>query len=268
MRAKKSLGQNFLRDANIIDRIVQALGPIEESLVIEIGPGRGALTEKLLEKTSRLIAIEFDRDMIAILNERFGDRSNLTLVNADALNVDYSPLVDAANSPTPAKLVANLPYNISTPILQSLAAQRALFSTLVLMFQKEVVQRITAAPGGKERGFLSVIVEDAFETEKLFDVPPTAFSPVPKVWSSVVRLTPKPFAAGSPAVFRKVVSSCFAHRRKTILNNLRSILKQPDEALEAAGIEGRRRAETLTLEEWRRLADVVGPRIGIQQKVE
>ncbi len=265
MRAKKSLGQNFLRDAGIIDRIVHALGPIDESPVIEIGPGRGALTEKLLEKAGRVIAVEFDRDMIAILSERFGRSDKLTLVNADALNVDYSALLSAEDSPTPAKLVANLPYNISTPILQSLVAQRALFSTLVLMFQKEVVQRITAAPGGKERGFLSVIVEDAFETEALFDVPPTAFTPVPKVWSSVVRLTPKPFSNAAPAVFRRLVSASFAQRRKTILNNLRSILKQPEEALETAGIEGRRRAETLTLDEWRRLADVVRSRIGIQQ---
>ncbi|CAN5347604.1 16S rRNA (adenine(1518)-N(6)/adenine(1519)-N(6))-dimethyltransferaseRsmA [soil metagenome] len=261
MRAKKSLGQNFLRDSDVIDRIVQSLGPIDESAVVEIGPGRGALTEKLLEKAARVIAIEFDRDMIAILNERFGRCDNLTLINADALNIDYSPLVHSENCQDPAKLVANLPYNISTPILQSLAAQRVLFSDLVLMFQKEVVERITAPPGGRERGFLSVIVEEAFETEKLFDVPPSAFTPVPKVWNSVVRLAPKPFTMAAPAVFRKLVSSSFAQKRKTILNNLRSILKQPEEALAAAGIEGRRRAETLTLEEWRRLTDVVEPEI-------
>jgi 16S rRNA (adenine1518-N6/adenine1519-N6)-dimethyltransferase len=261
MRAKKSLGQNFLRDAGIIDRIVQALGPIDESTVIEIGPGRGALTEKLLEKAGRLIAIEFDRDMIAILNERFGGCDNLTLVNADALKVDYSQIIGMPGSVGKAKLVANLPYNISTPILQSLADQRSFFSTIVLMFQREVVDRISAAPGGKHRGFLSVIVEDAFQIERLFDVPPEAFTPVPKVWSSVVRLTPKPFPTADPAIFRKILSASFAQKRKTILNNLKVITPMPETALNTAGIESRRRAETLTLEEWRRLTDIVGPEI-------
>ncbi len=257
MRAKKSLGQNFLRDPEVILRIVQTLGPIEESTVVEIGPGRGALTEKLLENAGRLIAIEFDRDMIAILNERFGRCDNFTLINADALNVDYSPLVNTENDQAPAKLVANLPYNISTPILQSLAAQRVLFSTIVLMFQKEVVERITAPAGGKERGFLSVIVEDAFETERLFDVPPEAFTPVPKVWSSVVRLKPKPFVVADPVLFRKLVSSSFAQKRKTLLNNLKPVMNDPQSVLADAGIIGSRRAETLTLDEWRKLTEVV-----------
>ncbi len=261
MRAKKSLGQNFLRDAGIIERIVQALGPIDENTVIEIGPGRGALTEKLLEKAGRLIAVEFDRDMIAVLTERFGRRDNLTLINADALRVDYSKIIGRPGSEEKAKLVANLPYNISTPILQSLADQRSLFSTIVLMFQREVVDRITAVPGGKQRGFLSVIVEDAFQIERLFDVPPEAFTPVPKVWSSVVRLRPKPFPTTDPAIFRKVLSASFAQKRKTILNNLKAITPMAETALNTAGIESRRRAETLTLDEWRRLTDIVGREI-------
>ncbi len=259
MRAKKSLGQNFLRDADAIERIVGSLGAIDLDTVVEIGPGRGALTKRLLQDAGRLIAIEFDRDMIAVLTERFGMRENLTLINADALNVDYSQIVGTAGGEGKAKLVANLPYNISTPILQSLADQRLVFSTIVLMFQREVVDRITAAPGGKERGFLSVIVEDAFQTERLFDVPPDAFTPVPKVWSSVVRLTPKPFPTGDPAIFRKVVSASFAQKRKTILNNLKTITPMAESALSAAGIESRRRAETLSLEEWRMLADSIHP---------
>ena len=255
MRAKRSLGQNFLRDGGFIDRIVRALGTIEGRAIIEIGPGRGALTEKLLEGAGRLIAIEFDRDMIAILTQRFGGHENLTLINADALDVEYSNLLKDAD--IPAKLIANLPYNISTPILQSLAEQRHLFSTIVLMFQKEVVERITAPPGGKERGFLSVIVEDAFETEYLFDVPPYAFSPVPKVWSSVVRLTPKQGVIVDPVLFRKVVSISFAQKRKTILNNLKALFEDPQSILADAGINGIRRAETLTLDEWRKLTDII-----------
>lgn len=258
MKAKRSLGQNFLRDPDIINRIVRALGPIDDRTVVEIGPGRGALTEKLLENAGRLIAIEFDRDMTAILTERFGSRNNLTLVNADALDVEYSDLLK--NADKPAKVVANLPYNISTPILQSLAEQRQLFSMMILMFQKEVVERITAAPGGKERGFLSVIVEDAFETEYLFDVPPEVFRPVPKVWSSVVRLTPKSVSGIDPVLFRKVVSISFAQKRKTLLNNLKTLFTDPNDLLADAGIDGIRRAETLTLDEWRRLADTIRSR--------
>jgi 16S rRNA (adenine1518-N6/adenine1519-N6)-dimethyltransferase len=255
MKAKRSLGQNFLRDTSVVNRIVGALGPVGDRTIVEIGAGRGALTEKLLEEAGRLIAIEFDRDMIDILTERFGPWEKLTLVNADALDIEYLDFL--RKDDIPAKLVANLPYNISTPILQSLAAQRQLFSTMVLMFQKEVVERITATPGGKERGFLSVIVEDAFATEYLFDVPPDAFRPVPRVWSSVVRLTPKASVAGDPVLFRKVVSVSFTQKRKTILNNLKAFLRDPQGMLADAGIDGIRRAETLTLEEWRRLIGII-----------
>ncbi len=252
MRAKRSLGQNFLRDTAVISKIVDALGPIANEKVVEIGPGRGALTEKLLETAREVFAIEFDRDMVAILEERFAGHKNFHLINADALHFDYSQAVCLDN---PAKLVANLPYNISTPILQGLADQRELFSTMVLMFQREVVERITAPAGGKERGFLSVIVEDAFKTECLFDVSPESFRPVPKVWSSVVRLTPKPLSGLHTALFRKVVSASFAQRRKTLLNNLKAVLDDPVAILTKSGIDPQRRAETLTLEEFRQLAE-------------
>lgn len=254
MRAKRSLGQNFLRDPGIIAKIIAALGPIANETVVEIGPGRGALTEKLIEGAGQVFAIEFDRDMVAILEERFGGQSNFTLLNADALTFDFDTIVTRTK---PAKLVANLPYNISTPILQALAAQRHLFSCLVLMFQREVVERITAPPGGKERGFLSVIVEDAFETQGIFDVPPTAFVPVPQVWSSVVRLTPQRPIDLDPALFRRIISASFAQKRKTLLNNLKPVLGDAGSVLTSAGIDGRRRAETLQLSEWRTLTKVI-----------
>ena len=254
MLAKRSLGQNFLRDPAIISKIIGALGPIVNETIVEIGPGRGALTEKLVETGSPVYAIEFDRDMIAILEERFAGNADLKLVNTDALNFDFGSIASISK---PAKLVANLPYNISTPILQSLANQRELFSTMVLMFQREVVERMTARAGGKDRGFLSVIVEDAFEHERLFDVAPTAFIPVPKVWSSVVRLTPKPRSDVDPDLFRKLVSVSVAQKRKTILNNLKTMLQDAGSTLASTGIDGKRRAETLELSEWRTLTKAI-----------
>lgn len=248
VRAKKSLGQNFLRDSSFVERIVNALNPGDADIVFEIGPGQGALTSQLVERAGRVIAVEFDRDMIALLSESFRAAENFELIKADALNVDFSSLL--GNSTEKAKLVANLPYNISTPILQRLIDQRETFSEIVLMFQREVVERITAPPGGKERGFLSVLVENAFETEYLFDVPPGAFQPVPKVWSGVVRLRPKPIVLTDYPLFRKIVSASFAQKRKTILNNLKQTTENANEVLLEARINPTRRAETLTLEEW------------------
>lgn len=254
MRAKKSLGQNFLRDQSVITRIVGALDLTKNDVVIEIGPGQGSLTEALLETAGRVIAIEFDRDLISPLRVQFHSADNFELVNADALSADFTEYYSDAKK---LKLVANLPYNISTPILQRLIEQRAAFSSMVLMFQREVVERITAKPGNKERGFLSVLVEDAFETENLFAVAPKAFQPVPKVWSAVIRLWPKDEVFPEPASFRKLLSSAFAQKRKTILNNLRGYQPNMEDSLSLAGIAPIRRAETLTLGEWRKLAGIL-----------
>ena len=249
MRAKKSLGQNFLHDEVVIARIVSSLALDENDTVIEIGPGLGALTAVLLEKASHLIAIEFDRDMVAVLTGRFGHPKNFELINADALNVDFGKLLSVATSDR-AKLVANLPYNISTPILQILIDQRHLFSRLVLMFQKEVAERISAKPGTKDRGFLSVLTQNAFDIDYLFDVAPGAFRPIPKIWSAVVRLTPKATSVENEMLFRELVSRSFSQKRKTILNNLKSVYDDASTLLESCGIDGNRRAETLTLCEW------------------
>jgi 16S rRNA (adenine1518-N6/adenine1519-N6)-dimethyltransferase len=247
IRAKKSLGQNFLHDASVIKRIVGALNIDAKDTVIEIGPGTGALTEELVKKGAKVVAVEFDRELVPLLEQQFRYDENFSLVNTDALNVDFSTIVA---EPQGVKLVANLPYNISTPILQRLIEQRHMFSTLVLMFQREVVERIVAKPATKDRGYLSVIAQTAFDIEYLFDVSPSSFRPVPKVWSSVIRLTPKPAFVGDEAIFRKVVSQSFAQKRKTILNNLKSIYDNAGFILESADIDGIRRAETLTLEEW------------------
>jgi 16S rRNA (adenine1518-N6/adenine1519-N6)-dimethyltransferase len=257
MRAKRSLGQNLLQDERSINEIVEALDLHPDETVIEIGPGRGALTASLLKRARDVLAVEFDRDMIAILNERFGGCGNFHLVNEDALSVDLTRLLTPVKS-VRVKLVANLPYNISTPILQRLIESRHLFSTMVLMFQKEVVDRITAAPGVKQRGYLSVLVENAFDAERLFDVSPMAFHPVPKVRSSVVRLTPKPSSVTNDEAFRQLLSTAFMQKRKTLLNNLKSVSRNAATFIADSGVDGRRRAETLTLDEWINLTAAFG----------
>ena len=256
MRAKKSLGQNFLQDSSVVERIIDALDPGPDDTVIEIGPGQGALTTRLLESTGKVIAIEFDRDLIAPLRVQVHNATNLSIINEDALSANFGEMLDA-NDPVRTKLVANLPYNISTPILQRLFDQRQLFSTIVLMFQREVVERITAQPGNSDRGFLSVLVENAFETEHLFDVPPTAFRPVPKVSSAAVRLTPKSSTVENETLFRELLSRAFAQKRKTLLNNLKANLDNAQAVLNDVGIDGTRRAETLTLDEWAKLTAVL-----------
>ena len=262
-RAKKRLGQNFLVDEGYARRIVEALSPRADETVVEIGPGRGALTSLLVESGARVVAVEFDRELVPLLRERFAGRDNFELVEADALEVDYCSAVEPAER---ASVVANLPYNISTAILQRLIDQRRCISEMVLMLQREVVERITARPGSTERGYLTELVEAYCEAEALFDVPPGAFRPVPKVWSGVVRLRVRDEgpAVRDERLLWRVVSVGFAQRRKTMLNNLRAApgeLRARVEAkggaaalLEAAGVEPSRRAETLALGEWLSLA--------------
>lgn len=262
-RAKKRLGQNFLVDENYARRIVAALGPRAGETVVEIGPGRGALTALLLESGARVVAVEFDRELVALLRGRFEGGENFRLVEADALDIDFCSAIEPAAG---ARVVANLPYNISTAILQRLVEQRRCLTEFVLMLQREVVERIAAPAGSSERGYLTVLVEAFCETEPLFDVPPGAFRPVPKVWSSVARLRARETAAAGAdeRLFTRLVGAGFAQKRKTILNNLRSspeplgaLVEAAGGALallEAAGVDPQRRAEALTLEEWAALA--------------
>ena len=245
--AKKSLGQNFLVDPNYVRKIVAAADLERGDTIIEIGPGRGAITESLVETGANVIAIELDRELAPQLAERFRAARNFCVIEADATQVDFSNLISGGPQ---FKVVANLPYYISTAILQHLAAQREHFVSLVLMFQKEVVDRISAPPGNSERGFLTVLTELAFSVERLFDVPPNAFRPTPKVTSTVARLTPKPKSNINEDDFRDLVSIAFSQKRKTILNNLKSKYPDAREKLERCGIEASRRAESLSREEW------------------
>jgi 16S rRNA (adenine1518-N6/adenine1519-N6)-dimethyltransferase len=267
-RAKKRLGQNFLVDETYARRVVGALGPRAGETVVEIGPGRGALTGLLLETGARVVAVELDRELAPLLRERFAGREDFKLVEADALDVDFCAAVEPATS---ARVVANLPYNISTAILQRLIDQRACVTEMVLMLQREVVERITAPPGSAERGYLTVLVEAFCESEALFDVPPGAFRPVPKVWSTVARLRPRAGAAEGldERLFQRLLAAGFSQKRKTILNNLRSApegLRALVEgaggvaaALGAAGVGPQKRAEALTLEEWAALTKTLSP---------
>lgn len=263
--AKKSFGQNFLIDQNYISKIISALNPKPIETIIEIGAGRGALTKSLVESGADVIAIELDRDLIPLLENEFGGENNFRLVEEDALKIDFAQILQPENKKTKAKLVANLPYYISTAILQKLIEQRENFSELVLMLQKEVVERITAEAGQKERGFLTVLIGAFFETQMLFDVPPTAFRPVPKVWSAVIRLKTKAEMENQikdEQLFREIISRGFGQKRKTILNNLKNLNyfkdlnnKSPEEVLSLLHIYPQRRAETLTVDEWVSLAN-------------
>ncbi len=259
----KRLGQHFLRDQRTIHRIIEALHPKSDETIIEIGPGTGALTALLVERAGRVVAVEFDNKLAPLLKERFGETVNFKLVMADALTTDFCAEIQPAGS---ARLVANLPYNISTAILQRLIAQRACLREMVLMLQREVVERVLAPPGTTDRGFISVLVEAYCETEKLFDVAPGAFRPPPKVWSSVMRVSFRPRINAEVAdeeLLWQTVSAGFAQKRKTILNNLRHSTGRLQETLKRnggasivlckAGVDLQRRAETLTSEEWARI---------------
>jgi len=260
----KRLGQHFLRDQRTIQRIIEALDPKPDETIVEIGPGTGALTSSLVERAGRVVAIEFDNKLTPLLQDRFAGFENFKLVMADALTVDFCAEILPARS---ARLVANLPYNISTAILQRLIAQRTCLDEMVVMLQREVVERVLAPPGTSDRGYISVFVEAYCETEKLFDVAPGAFRPPPKVWSSVMRLTRMNAEIKDESLLWEVVSAGFAQKRKTILNNLRHASGRLQEVLKhnggasivlcKANVELQRRAETLTLEEWRKIVQAI-----------
>lgn len=257
IRAKKSLGQNFLTDRNVLSRIAACVEPAPTDCLLEIGPGKGALTELLAPGCARLVAIELDARLVPLLRSKFAANPHVQIVEADILAVDLAALLTGTDGQR-WKVAANLPYNISTPVLFAFLDQRALFSRLVLMLQKEVGDRLAAVPGGKEYGALSVLFRLHFDIVREFIVKPGSFHPVPKVDSAVLSFVPLPeprVAVGDEALFRRVVKGAFAMRRKTIWNCLKSAsLGVTDAALAAAlhdcGIDPVRRGETLDLDEF------------------
>lgn len=258
LRADKSLGQNFLLDLNLTGKIAQSAGPFEDFTVVEIGPGPGGLTRALLRQGANpLVAVEMDERAVralTYLQEAYGEAFELR--HGNALDLDLAALGDK-----PIKIVANLPYNVATPLLigwlEHVAAGTAPIASMTLMFQREVADRITAAPGSRQWGRLGLLAQWLCETRKVLDLPPSAFTPPPKVTSSVVRLTPRPqplFPARLD-ILQQVVAAAFNQRRKMLRQSLKSL--GGEALLDHAGIDPTRRAETLSIEEFCILARAV-----------
>lgn len=257
-RPRKRFGQNFLRAPHVVERILAAAELAPGDRVVEIGPGLGALTDRLLASGVEVAAFEVDRDLAAALRARAAAR--LTVYEGDVLKAQWPTLLPAP----PYKLVANLPYNISSQVLFKILDHRGLFGRLVLMFQKEVGDRLLAAPATSDYGILSVLVQNWYEVERVVKVPPGSFFPPPKVESVVLRFDPRlrPLApVADEAAFRRLVKAVFAQRRKTLRNGLLGAGYEAaaiDRALAALALAPTIRGETLTIEQMARLADEIG----------
>lgn len=254
LRAEKKLGQNFLLDQNLTDKIARVGGDISTGTVFEIGPGPGGLTRSILRSGAyRLVAIDFDPRAVKALEDlQHAAQKKLQIIHGDALAIDLRTL----SQERPFHIIANLPYNIATPLLigwlKQIREDPVLYASLTLMFQKEVAQRVTAKLGDKQYGRLAVMANWLCDTKLMFDVPRTAFTPPPKVTSSIVRLIPKKISAGEPsfALMEKITAAAFNQRRKMI----RSSLKEYLPVLEALALDPSRRAENLSGEEYRAIA--------------
>jgi 16S rRNA (adenine1518-N6/adenine1519-N6)-dimethyltransferase len=254
-RARKRFGKNFLHDPGVIQRILDAVSARPGEHLVEIGPGQGAITAGLLEMAGELDVIEIDRDLIGPLAERFDDRA-LRLHNADALDFDLCALLDSAADSDRLRVVGNLPYNISTPLLFRFLAQADCIADMHLMLQKEVVDRLAAEPGTKVFGRLSVMVQSYCAVRRLFVVSAGAFRPAPKVSSAVVRLVPhRPLShpIADPAWHARIVAAAFAQRRKTLRNSLAGLISPAQ--MGALGIDPVARAETLSIADFAALAN-------------
>jgi 16S rRNA (adenine1518-N6/adenine1519-N6)-dimethyltransferase len=252
VRAKKRLGQHFLHDPAVIRRLVAAIRPSPGDAMVEIGGGPGALTMPLCEKLERLHVVEIDRELAAALPARVAHPERLVVHEADALAFDFGALAPGAHS---LRVVGNLPYNISTPLLFHLATFAPAIKDLHVMLQREVVERITAAPGGKDYGRLTVMLSLFARSEVCFDIGPGAFTPPPKVWSTVVRLVPHaapPFAVRDQARFAGLVAHLFSMRRKTLGRSLKGRLTP--EQIASLGLDPKARPETLAPADFARLA--------------
>lgn len=253
-RARKRFGQNFLTDPSVIARICGAIAPRQGETLLEIGPGQAALTEPLADSGADLHLLEIDRDLAAALRLRFASRANVTVHEVDALKADFGAIGGSA-----FRLVGNLPYNISTPLLFHVLHWSDRIRDMHFMLQREVVDRMAASPGGKTWGKLSLMCQYRCAVTPLFDVPPEAFTPAPRVQSSIVRLVPHaepPVRINDMARFERLVGQAFSQRRKTLRNSLRGLVDAT--TMEAAGIDPGARPETLGLAEFAGLSNL-GP---------
>ncbi|HQS37016.1 MAG: 16S rRNA (adenine(1518)-N(6)/adenine(1519)-N(6))-dimethyltransferase [Methylotenera sp. 24-45-7] len=247
--AKKRFGQNFLTDQGVIDSLVSAISPKADDLMVEIGPGLGALTKPLLQKLDMLHVVEVDRDIIAWMQNEYA-KNSITIHNSDALKFDFSALGEHI------RVVGNLPYNISTPILFHLLDNVKVITDMHFMLQKEVVERMVADPSTAAYGRLSVMLQYRLQMEYLFTVPPEAFDPAPKVESAFVRCVPHaslPYIANDETLFAKVVTAAFGQRRKTLRNTLKGLLD--DEGFSALNIDSQLRAENLSVADFVAIAN-------------
>ena len=283
MKAKKSLGQNFLVDQNIVFRIVNSVSPTKDELVLEIGPGHGALTEMLMERAGWVVAVELDDELATELQNKFS-KSNLTIILADILAIDISELINKELGLHPhlkkkIRVVANLPYYISTAILTKLIASRIAIRDMTLMLQKEVAERIASPPSNKDYGILSVLAQIYSQTKILFPVKSGSFRPIPKVDSAILQLEvyTKPLAEViDDDLLVKILQGAFSQRRKTILNSLKSTANQVHpqlltehiiDLLRLADITPQRRAETLSCQEFAQLTKEVYKYLEVKSKL-
>lgn len=252
-RPRKRFGQNFLHDQNIIDRIIDAINPGKNQHIIEIGPGKGAITGKLLAVTDSLRVIEIDRNLAAILRTKYGSHPGFILYEADVLKFDFNEIECPEAS---LRILGNLPYNISTPLIFHLLNYHSKIQDMVFMLQREVVNRLAAGVGHKNYGRLSLMVQYYCQVEPLFKVPPTAFHPQPKVESAMVKLTPYrqlPVPAKDIRILENVIRTAFSQRRKTIKNSLKTLITV--DQLQALNIDINYRPENLSLHEYVRISD-------------
>ena len=264
----KSLGQNFLIDDNVIDKIIGGARVKEGDKVIEVGPGIGTLTREMAKRAEKVVAVEIDKNLIPILKETLADFDNTEVVNEDILKVDINKLVDEKLSGGPVKLIANLPYYITTPIVMKFLEEDIPVTDIVVMVQKEVADRMNAVPSTKDYGALSVAVQYYCDTEIVAKAPRHMFIPQPKVDSTVIGLhirEERKYKADNEQLFFKTVKAAFGQRRKTLLNSLSSMgvldKAKIKEVLAEAGIDEKRRGETLSIEEFAHLSNIINKNI-------
>lgn len=255
-QARKRFGQNFLHDQGVMQRIIDAIHPVNEDHLLEIGPGQGALTRPLADSGARLDCVELDRDLADFLQKQFSGRDNVTIIQQDVLKFDLASLVDGEEPVL--RVIGNLPYNISTPVMFHLLKRHSLIRDMVFMLQLEVVQRLAAKPGDKNYGRLGLMTQYYCDVQHLFNVPSAAFTPRPKVSSAIVRLVPHqqfPVAARDVGCLQVVIRTAFNQRRKTLKNSLKAIISE--ERLMSLPLEMGQRPENLSLEDYVLISDAL-----------
>jgi 16S rRNA (adenine1518-N6/adenine1519-N6)-dimethyltransferase len=259
---KKRLGQHFLVDPNILNKVVRTAQVGKEDVVLEVGPGFGQMTIALARQAKKVIAIEIDERLVVILKQKIGDYPNVEVTQSDILKVDFKRFFK--KEARPIKVVANLPYQISTPLLFRFIESKEIFSTITLMLQKEVAERMVASPGRKEYGPLSIFIQAFSDVSIQFIIKPSAFFPAPKVESALVSMAWKErpmIETDGEEWFKRLVKACFGYRRKTLINALKhselSLPESVESRMEEIGIDPRRRPETLTIQEFARLAEAL-----------